>query len=61
MIRSLLVLSTLSMDVFQIVKIVNPLLNQTIDKIYSETNHSYIIHTKNNISNNTLHQLPILL
>jgi len=61
MVRSLLVLSTLSMDIFQIEKIVKPILNQTIDKMYSETNHSYIIYTKNNISSNILHQLPILL
>ena len=58
--RSLLILSTLSIDVFQMGKIINPVLNQSIDKIYSETNHSYIIHTNKNISLNVVHQLPIL-
>lgn len=57
MVRSLLLLSTLSLDVFQIQKIIHPVLNQTIDKIYSETNHSYIVQTKTNIT----HELPILL
>jgi hypothetical protein len=49
------------MDVFQIEKIVKPIVNQTIDKIYSETNHSYIIDTKHNISFKIVNQLPILL
>jgi hypothetical protein len=59
--RSLLLLSTLSIDVFQLEKIVYPIINETIDKIYSETNNSYIIYTKNNITLHTIHQLPILL
>jgi len=59
--HSLLILSTLSITVFQIEKIVYPIVNETIDKIYSETNHSYIIYTKNNIALHTIRQLPILL
>jgi len=60
-IHLLLILSTLSMNMFQIEKIITPIVNQTIDKIYSGTNHSYIIQTKDNISFRVLNQLPILL
>ena len=59
--HSLLLLSTLSLDIFQLEKIVHPFINETIDKIYSETNHSYTIYSKTNISSETAHQLPILL
>jgi len=61
MVRSLLLLSTLSLDIFQIQKIIHPVLNQSIFKIVSETNHSYMVQTKNNITKNTMHKLPILL
>ena len=59
--HSLLLLSTLSLDIFQIEKIVHPYINETINNVYSETNHSYTIYTNTNISNETIHQLPILL
>jgi len=59
--RSLLVLSTLALHSFDLKQIIYPFLNQTIDKIYEGTNHSYIIHTETNITSDTLHQLPILL
>jgi hypothetical protein len=58
--RSMLLLSTLSLDVFQVKHIIYPYLNQSIDTIYDGgTNHSYIIYTKSNITN-VVH-MPILL
>uniref|UniRef100_A0A6C0B8X3 Uncharacterized protein n=1 Tax=viral metagenome TaxID=1070528 RepID=A0A6C0B8X3_9ZZZZ len=61
-IRSLFILSTLMLDTIQLEKIVQPILNQTTDKIYNVgTNHSYVIHTKNNITYDIQQQLPILL
>ena len=61
MVRSLLVLSTLALDSLQVKQIVYPILNQTIDKLYEGTNHSYIIYTETDIISDTLHQVPILL
>ena len=62
MVRSLLLLSTLALDSLDVKKIVYPFLNQTIDTIYDlGTNHSYIIHTETNITQDTFQQLPILL
>ena len=58
MVRSLLILSTLALDRFEVNQIVYPFLNQTINKLYDVgTNHSYIIHTEHNISL----ELPLLL
>jgi hypothetical protein len=61
MVRSLLVLSSLALHSLELKKIIYPFVNQTIDKIYEGTNHSFIIHTETNISADTLQQLPILL
>jgi hypothetical protein len=60
--RLLLILSTLSLDIFQIRTIIHPYLNQTKYTIYDEgTNHSYIVYTETNITTEIQHQLPILL
>lgn len=60
-IRSVLILSTLAIDVFQLKNIVEPILKQPIDKIYdSGTKYSYIIYTKTNIYSTTINHLPIL-
>jgi hypothetical protein len=61
MVRSLLILSSLALHSLELKQIISPFVNQTIDKIYIGTSHSFVMYTETNISSDTLRQLPILL